>query len=228
MEDKYEKAKKRYILSDLTVEQVAEELGLSVNTLRKKASSGKWKAERTKQGKKRTKKAIYKAIERSSTKAAAALNAGMEEELELAKQIMKWIKKALSDDKQFNRHLVTIKEKENTAGIGGSERQWVEEQEFNKIDTKGIGELAKALETVEGIHRRTSRQLTKLEEERLKIERERLAIERERLQLAIKAAGGAGDDNETGIVMMPAVDMQAYEAEQAAILAQYEEGEKNE
>lgn len=227
MDNKWEKAKTRYILTDLTIEQVAEEQGLSVNTLRKKASKEKWKEERTKQGKKRTKKTLAKAVDRASNKAAVELNEGMEEELELAKQIMKYIKRTLQDENQFNRHIVQYKgEKFKDSTLY---TQWIEEQELSKVDTKALNDLAKALETVEGIHRRTSKQLTRLEEERLKLDRERLEIEREKLKMAQLAAGRGLDDGEQrGVVMMPSVDMAAYEAEQAALLAQYEKGDTNE
>ena len=227
MENKWEKAKKRYILTDLTIEQVAEEQGLNVNTLRKKASKEKWKSERTKQGKKRTKKALEKAVDRASTKAAAELNEGMEEELNLAKQIMKYIKRTLQDEQQFNRHIVTHKGEKFNGEVLYT--QWIEEQELQKVDTKALNDLAKALETVEGIHRRTSRQLTRLEEERLKLDRERLEVEREKLKMAQLAAGrGGGEEDQQGIVMMPTVDVATYEAEQAALLAQYEKGDTDE
>lgn len=227
MENKWEKAKKRYILTDLTIEQVAEEQGLNVNTLRKKASKEKWKDERTKQGKKRTKKALEKAVDRASTKAAVTLNEGMEEELDLAKQIMKYIKRTLQDEQQFNRHIVTHKGEKFRGSVLYT--QWIEEQELQKVDTKALNDLAKALETVEGIHRRTSKQLTRLEEERLKLDRERLEIEREKLKIAQLAAGrGLEDGEQQGIVMMPTVDIETYEKEQAELLAQYEKGDTNE
>lgn len=222
MADKWEKAKRRYILTDLTIEQIAEEMGLNVNTLRKKASLGKWKSERTKTGKKRTKKALEKAVARASSKAAKELNEGMEEELDLAKQIMQQIKRVLKDQDQFTKHFVTHKGEKLVGGTLYT--QWTEEQQFSKMDIKGIAELAKALETVEGIHRRTSKQLTRLEEEKLKLERERLEIERERLRLSIKAAGGSGEEEETGIVMMPAVDLEQYEREQQQYLLEVEGG----
>lgn len=227
MDDKWEKAKRKYILTDLTIEQVAEEQGLNVNTLRKKASKEKWKNERTKQGKKRTKKALEKAVDRASTKAAVQLNEGMEEELSLAKQIMKYIKRTLKDEQQFNRHIITHKGEKMQGDTVYT--QWIEEEELQKVDTKALNDLAKALETVEGIHRRTSRQLTRLEEERLKLERERLEIEREKLKMAQLAAGRGLDDGEQrGIVMMPEVNMEQYEKEQAALLAQYEKDDTNE
>lgn len=224
MQDKWEKAKRRYILTDLTIEQIAEEMGLSVNTLRKKSSKEKWKDQRTKQGKKRTRKALEKAVDRASTKSAAALNYGMEEELDLAKQIMRYIKRTLQDEQQFNRHIVQHKGEKFQGGVLYS--QWIEEQELSKVDTKAINELAKALETVEGIHRRTSKQLTRLEEEKLKLERERLELEKERLKIAQGLRVGAGEEEQLGIVLMPDVDLEAYQKEQAALLENYE-GEKN-
>ena len=222
MADKWEEAKRKYILTDLTMEQIAEETGLSVNTLRKKCAKEKWKAERTKQGKKRTKKALEKAVERASSKTAKQLNEGMEEELDLAKQIMRQIRKALNDQDQFAKHLVNIKGEKIKDGVLYT--QWIEEQQFSKLDVQGIMQLAKALETVEGIHRRTSKQLTRLEEENLKIQRERLEIEREKLRLAIKATGAtAAEEEESGIVLMPSVDLEQYEAEQQAYLQQLEQ-----
>ena len=221
MADKWEEAKRRYILSDITMEQLAEETGLSINTLRKKCAKEKWKAERNKQGKKRTKKALEKAVKRASEKTAKQLNESMEEELDLAKQIMRQIRRALNDQDQFAKHLVNIKGEKLKDGVFYT--QWIEEQQFSKLDVKGIVDLAKALETVEGIHRRTSRQLTRLEEENLKLQKERLAIEREKLQLALKAAGKTEEGEETGIVLMPSVDMQQYEAEQQAYLQQLEQ-----
>ena len=218
--DKWEEAKKKYILSGLTMAQIAEETGLSVNTLRKKCAKEKWKAERTKQGKKRAKKTIEKAVERASTRSAKNLNESLEEELALAKQIMQIIKKAIAESEQFSKHFVTYKGEKYNNGI--LYNQWVEEQEFSKLDVKSLAELTRTLEIVEGIHRRTGKQLTRLEEERLQIERERLAIEKERLQLAIKATGGLTEDEETGIVLLPSVDMEQYEREQVEFLKQYE------
>lgn len=222
MSDKWETAKRRYILSDLTIEQIAEEMGLSVNTLRKKSAKEKWKAERTKQGKKRTRKALEKAVERASSKSAKELTEGMEEELDLAKHIMKQIRRALNDQDQFVKHFVTHKGEKFIDGV--LYNQWVEEKQFSKMDIKGIAELAKALETVEGIHRRTSKQLTRLEEEKLKLDRERLEIEREKLRLAAKAAGEGTEGEEAGIVLMPTVDLATYEKEQQEYLKQLEEG----
>lgn len=214
MDRNYEQAKKRYILTDLTIEQIAEEFNIPTSTLQKRAAKEKWKELRTKSSKKKTRKVIEKAIDRASTRAATDLNKSMEQELDLAMQLMGHIKRALEDDQQFNRFIMQ--------GAQGSTKEIVSK----KVDTFALKDMATALEKVEGIHRRTSKQLTRLEEERLALEREKIMLERERLEIAKIKAGDTGDLEERGIVYMPSVDLATYQKEQAAFIAGIQEQEE--
>lgn len=193
-----------YITTQISYRKLCKKYGISFITLQQRATREKWVEEKGKTHIKLMSKTCQKTVEKVARAGANKLA----KEFRAANMISDIINKALKDPDQFCKHLVQRREKTDL-----SESAWVAEELFTVVDTKRLKDLASALEIVEGAKRRIKGILTEVDKQRLEINREVLAI--------TKAKAGVGDndkDNETGIVMMPTVDLKTYEAEKAAEL----------
>ena len=89
-----------------------------------------------------------------------------------------------------------------------TERWWVEEQEFDVIDTRRLRDLAQALKISKELMRLLQGLLDPADEKRLQLEQERLELEK------MKAGIGDSEDDETGIVILPEVKSVDQDQEQ--------------
>lgn len=214
----------KYINSNYTLEQIAEEYSISLSTLKKKAAAGKWKDKRTKREKKRAKKCIEKVDDRIKKRVTNKIADSLASEASAVDKMLKIVHKALDDELQFNRHLVTM-EYSNEDG----KRKWVEEQTFDKMDLRNFNSLVSSLEKLESLHRSLIGLVTVWQQSAIEVNLERLAIERERLEIAKAKEIGVTDGHEVGVVMLPSVDLEEYHRQQEEFLQSVvKEGEADE
>lgn len=213
----WEKVETRYITSDLTLEQIAQEFDLSISTLKKKATQMKWSTKKKRRSKKRTKKCIEKVEDRVNKRVVKTITTSLESEASAVEKMLKIVHKALDDELQFNKHLVTMEYADENG-----KRKWVEEQVFSKLDLRNFNSLVSSLDKLEKLHRSLTGLVTTWQKSAIEVNLERLAIERERLEIAKAKELGVIDTTEVGVVMLPEVNLEAYQAEQALFMEQLE------
>jgi hypothetical protein len=129
--------------------------GVKLTTLQKRAVRESWTKSKVENCNEIATKLLQKVNEKNIYDMAV--------ELEATSLINKLILETLQDAKQYNRQLITKKEKYPTGKVKGydedgnpimvSEQQWVEEQEFSVLDTKRLAETARTLETASKLKR---------------------------------------------------------------------------
>ena len=198
----WQKIRAEYLAKRTPYRILAEKYGVSVDSLEYHAYKEKW----TSDVEKTQEKIREKLIEKVAEKNARILASEIDPALEATSLIEKLALQALQDEKQFNRHLVQKKVKE-----GKSEECWVEEQEFDVVDTKRLRDLAQALKISKDLQRLLQGIVSTETEQKLAIERERLEVEKKR------AGVGDAEDDDTGIVILPEVQEQGESANQQNI-----------
>ena len=205
----WERIKAEYI-TDLqaSYRKLCTKYGVPFSTLRDRAKRENWVAERKKTQNKIVRQAAQKIVSRQAKRIAQELDPA----LEAAAKINQLVLDILNDDKQFRRHLVQRREKGFEVAEDGSaiqtERWWVEEQEFDVIDTRRLRDLAQALKISKELMRLLQGLLDPADEKRLQLEKERLELEK------TKAGVGDGEDDDTGIVILPEVKSVDQEQQQ--------------
>lgn len=213
----WEKIEARYINYDVTLDDLAEEFNVSISTIKKKATLLKWKDKRKKKSKRRAKKCIEKVSDRVDKRIVKSISTSLESEASAVEKMLKIVHKALDDELQFNKHLVTMEYADENG-----KRKWVEEQVFSKLDLKNFNSLVSSLDKLEKLHRSLAGLVNTWQKSAIEVNLERLAIERERLEIAKAKELGVIDTSEVGVVMLPEVNLEAYQAEQALFMEQLE------
>lgn len=203
------KIKAEYVANRTSYRKLAEKYGVSFSTLKERARREKW----TEDAKATQEKVRTKLTQKLAEKKASILAQELDPALEATNLINQLVLDALNDNKQFRRHLVQRREKE---ALTGTERWWVEEQEFDVIDTRRLRDLAQALKISKELQRLLEGIVDPATEKKLAIEQERLELEK------TKAGIGDGEDDETGIVILPEVKSVDQDQEQQ------QEGESDE
>lgn len=200
----WERIKAEYI-TDLqaSYRKLCTKYGVPFSTLRDRAKRENWVAERKKTQNKIVRQAAQKIVSQQAKRIAQELDPA----LEAAAKINQLVLDTLKDDKQFRRHLVQRREKE---AITGTEKWWVEEQEFDVVDTKRLRDLAQALKISKELQRLLEGIVDPATEKKLAIEQERLELEKTRAGIS------DGEDDETGIVILPEVKSVDQEEQQEA------------
>lgn len=223
----WEKIKTEYTTTKTSYRKLAEKYGISLSTLEKRAKREDWQASKNIVGGeiavKTEAKLMQKLTEKISEKKAAKIVDALDTETQAISLLNATILKTLQDDMQFNRHLIQRKEKtfshtgktkDFPATDESTESWWVEEKIFEVVDSKRLKDIASALNIVSSLRRELEGILPEAIKQKLDIERERLQMD--------KAKSGVFDDpdeeNQTGIVQMPAVDIETYEKDKAAEL----------
>jgi len=187
----WERIKAEYITDpQASYRKLCTKYDVPFSTLRDRAARENWVAERKKTQNKIVRQAAQKIVSQQAKRIAQELDPA----LEAAAKINQLVLDTLKDEKQFKRHLIQRKEKFDS----GTERWWVEEQEFDVIDTRRLRDLAQALKISKELMRLLQGLLDPEAEKKLEIERERLELEK------TKAGVGDGEDD-TGIVILPEV-----------------------
>lgn len=205
-EAQWRDAEAQYVSGKISYAEVAQMCGCSQSRAAKYGKDHGW-AEKRKAYNVRVKdKAIAKAEDKDADRLAKVLIA-TNKAMDIAVQ-------ALSEDCQFHLQQVEHREKyempvdkdgnpydpEISSGPPIIEKQWIEEREFRKIDTRQLKDLVGVVKECARLLRDLYNIPTPAEREAQRVAAERLELEKQ------KAANNIGDDeDETGVVIMPEV-----------------------
>ena len=177
-----------------SLRKIAKKYGVSLNTIAKKSKAEDWFATR----KKTQTKIVTKGITKTVNKMADELS----KESDFLERMKGHMDKMLSDDQQFQRHLVN----EGADTFFGTE-----ERIFDKYDTRAMKDSMQILQMMESmtrslynIQKAEALERQQIERERLELEKERLALERERNALR-NGNTGSEDNMRYGVVLIPEV-----------------------
>jgi len=176
------KIKTEYETTPISTRKLAEKYKVSVSTLQRRCRLEKW----TKNKKDFVADVNAKVRQKLAAKKANIIEQELDPALEAASLINKLILDTLKDEKQFKRHLIQMKEKEIIGG-SGTEKWWVEEQEFDVVDTKRLRDLAQALKISKELQRLLQGILEPEAEKKLEIEKDRLELEKKKVEKDLAA-----------------------------------------
>lgn len=174
----WEEIKTEYITTSVSQRKLAEKHGVSYCSLKDRSVKEGWVSLREQY----RRKTLAKALSKASSKEANRLSKLMD----TTTKAIDVIARAFSDEDQFNRYLVEVKEEYVSPvvdeGDGApraiSERQWTEEKIFKKLDTKAIRDLTSALKELTGLTRDFYNIPTPAQAEAQRIASERLELDR--------------------------------------------------
>lgn len=180
--------KAEYAAGALSVRELAEKHGLTVGTVQYRARMDKWGPAR----REHRKNLVESTLKRDRSRRASACMRQLQTMGKAAEHATHAIERICSDAEQFHRHLVQVRD---AKGIQGAE-----ERVFDKGDTRALRELAAAMKDLVAVIRDVHGIPTVQEARQLEIAQERLALDRQKAALASDV-----DDDETGVVILPAV-----------------------
>lgn len=160
--------RKKYVTSDLSYKQLAQEFDVSAAAVAKHGKNEKWPEKRKKHREFIARKAEEKIAKKEANKLAKLITA--------ADNMAEVINKAMEDSSQFNRFLVT----ESTIDKNGNIRSRKKEKVFKKLDTKAVRDMTAALKDLTQTIRSLNNIPTPQEEQAMEIARERLEMEKEK------------------------------------------------
>ncbi len=161
--------KMEYVSGNISVQRLADKHGIPYSTMKHQADKGKWVAAKKKHRDSVGKKTAEKLVSRAANQLA--------KEYKIADAISNVLKRALEDDEQFNRYILT-------------DGMFVTEKTLAKVDMKALNDAVKTLKVVEEVKRSIGGILTVQEQSKLDIERRKMALEESKA--ALERAG----DNE--------------------------------
>jgi len=172
------KIRAEYETTGISQRKLAAKYNVPYPTLRDRAKREKWTIGAHVAREKLVATARARIIEKRATKLAKEIDPA----LEATSLINQLVLETLADEKQFRRHLVQRREKE-----GKSESWWVEEQEFDVVDTKRLRDLAQALKISKELQRLLQGILEPEAEKKLEIEKDRLELEKKKVEKDLAA-----------------------------------------
>lgn len=152
--------KMEYITGNIGQKALAKKHGVSLNVLQKYATKEKWVEEKRKYALRVVEKAVQKEVNRQANALA--------KELQAADKMSDVILKALGDDKQFNRWIVTE---------GGDGYTITDEKVFEKVDMRSMKDAVATLKMIEQLKRSVQGLLTLQEETQRDIALRKIALE---------------------------------------------------
>lgn len=185
--------KQEYISTNISQRELAEKYGVSVSSLGKRCASEGWSGLRKKFRKKVEKKTMEKI---SRKKACELAKIG-----DCADKLVRLIDDSLNDTATVRQTIVKIVPSEDD-----EDEAEVEEYCLQKLDTKYLRQMTAAMKDLMEILRDVYGKPNTVERANMKNARERVEIER-----AKAAAGIPTDDEEYGIIEIPAVLEEAAE-----------------
>lgn len=191
--------KTEYLTTKTSYRKLAEKYGVHKDAIGKRAKAEGWQTDRQMQTDRVTTKTLEKIADKEADRLARLIDATTRA-IDVAME-------AFEDDKQFNRYLVEKKEQyavpqteENGETVTViSERQWVEEQTFSKVDTKALKDLTGILKDLTRLMRDFYNIPTPAQAAAQKLAAERFELDKRRL------GEGEEEGDETGVVLMPPV-----------------------
>lgn len=185
--------KQEYISTNISQRELAEKYGVSVSSLGKRCASEGWSGLRKKFRKKVEKKTMEKI---SRKKACELAKIG-----DCADKLVRLIDDSLNDTATVRQTIVKIVPSEDD-----EDEAEVEEYCLQKLDTKYLRQMTAAMKDLMEILRDVYGKPNTVERANMKNARERVEIEK-----AKAAAGIPTDDEEYGIIEIPAVLEEAAE-----------------
>lgn len=185
--------KQEYISTNISQRELAEKYGVSVSSLGKRCASEGWSGLRKKFRKKVEKKTMEKI---SRKKACELAKIG-----DCADKLVRLINDSLNDTATVRQTIVKIVPSEDD-----EDEAEVEEYCLQKLDTKYLRQMTAAMKDLMEILRDVNGKPNTVERANMKNARERVEIEK-----AKAAAGIPTDDEEYGIIEIPAVLEEAAE-----------------
>lgn len=185
--------KQEYISTNISQRELAEKYGVSVSSLGKRCASEGWSGLRKKFRKKVEKKTLEKI---SRKKACELAKIG-----DCANKLVRLIDDSLNDTATVRQTIVKIVPSEDD-----EDEAEVEEYCLQKLDTKYLRQMTAAMKDLMEILRDVYGKPNTVERANMKNARERVEIEK-----AKAAAGMPTDDEEYGIIEIPAVLEEAAE-----------------
>lgn len=175
--------KTEYITTKCSYRQLSEKYGVSIAQISRVCKKEQWKEQREQHAEKCFRKAEEKAANKEANRLARLITATTKA-IDVAME-------AFEDEQQFNRYIIS-------EGIGDGATE-TEERIYSKVDTKALKDLTGVLKDLTGLMRDFYNIPTPAQAEAQRIAAERLALDK------LKAATDDDDENETGVVMIPAV-----------------------
>jgi hypothetical protein len=173
----WEQIRTEYITTKITYEKLAKKYSVPYGTLKDRAQREKWFTAK----KKTQEKVVRNAVKKIASRKASRIIKELDPALLAAEKINQLVLDTLTDDKQFRRHLVQVREKEG--GQDGFSEKWdVEEREFDVVDTKRLRDLAAALKISKELQRLLEGLVDPGTEKKLAVERERLELEKKKTE----------------------------------------------
>jgi hypothetical protein len=174
-----------YITGNIGQKALAKKHGVSLCVLQKYAVKENWVEEKRKYALKVVEKAVQKEVNRQANALA--------KELQAADKMSDVILKALGDDKQFNRWIVTE---------GGDGYTITDEKVFEKVDMRSMKDAVATLKMIEQLKRSVQGLLTLQEETQRDIALRKIALEERKVEaeeatdttVTIKFAGDELED----------------------------------
>ena len=185
--------KQEYISTNISQRELAEKYGVSVSSLGKKCASEGWSGQRKKFRKKVEKKTMEKI---SRKKACELAKIG-----DCADKLVRLIDDSLNDTATVRQTIVKIVPSEDD-----EDEAEVEEYCLQKLDTKYLRQMTAAMKDLMEILRDVYGKPNTVERANMQYTRERLDLEK-----AKAAAGMPTDEEEYGIIEIPAVLEEAAE-----------------
>lgn len=180
--------KTEYVTSKISLLKLSEKHNINYHGLRMRANKEKWSAARDKYREKTYNKSISKISTQESSKLANLMVS--------TDKLLNKIARTLEDDKQFNRQLV-----KRVKRSGDTSDEWIEEQVFNKVDTKAINDLTRSLRDLSTIARELYNLPTPAEREAQRIAAERLKLDQQKAEqglpdgeIVVRFADGADEE----------------------------------
>ncbi len=176
--------REKYVQGRMTMQELAEAEKVPYRTITTRASKEGWTELREAFREAVAQKAREKAVKRRGRREAEAL-AALEETNE---QLLDEIRKALEDEDQLYRHLVSL-------GKDGAE-----EQTLHMLNTVNLRNLVESLSTIQTMIAAHGNILDKRTVEELKLKKQRLKLDKQKSGLEDR------DDGETGVAYISQVE----------------------
>ena len=171
--------KMEYVTTKTTYAKLAEKYGISISQIKIVAARDGWTNERKKFTARVQQKAYRKACNHEADRLARLITA--------TTGAIDVAMRAIGDDEQFNRYLVERREKyavpvaDEDAEDGELppdgklllERQWTEEQTYQKVDTKALKDLTGLVRDLYGIPTQAQAEAQRIAAERLELDRKK-------------------------------------------------------
>lgn len=203
----WEEQESLYVTGDISLSEIAKTLGVSYTLVRKRAKDDNWQRKRDAFRAKVKEKALERASEKDANRLLKVIEA--------TNRAVDIAVKALNEECQFHLQQVEHREKyetpvdadgnlfdpETSKGAPIIEKQWIEEREFRKVDTRQLKDLVGVIKECTRLLRDFYNAPTPAEAEARRVAAERLEIEKKRAD----AINGTEDDDDTGVVILPEI-----------------------